>query len=165
MRWREAGGDVAATRFEWDVFALGGDPALADPAKHGRFEGDAFGSPDGLYFDSRGMLWVATDISPTALNRGDYAGLGNNQLLAVDPRDGVFRRFLTGPRGCEITGVTGTPDARTLFVNIQHPGEERGFTTAAAPRRVSNWPDFDPNGRPRSATVAIRRADGGIVGT
>lgn len=163
IRWREAGASVAATRFEWDVFALGGDPAASDPTARGRFRGDAFGAPDGLFFDSRGMLWVATDISPTGLNRGEYARLGNNQLLAVDPREGVFKRFLTGPRGCEITGVTGTPDGRTLFLNVQHPGEGPR-AVPDDPRSVSNWPDFDPSGRPRSATVAIRRIDGGIVG-
>ncbi len=33
------------------------------------------------------------------------------------------KRFLVGPKGCEITGITATPDLKTLFVNIQHPGE------------------------------------------
>lgn len=165
IRWREEGGDVGATRFTWDIFAMGGNPELADPSKKGSFKGDAFGSPDGLWFDSRGILWVCTDVSPTALNRGDYAALGNNQILAVDPRDGSFRRFLTGPRGCEITGLTGTPDGRTFFVNIQHPGEIGGERTDPdQPRRLSNWPDFDPNGRPRSATLVIRRDDGGMIG-
>ena len=123
IRWREDGDDVAATRFRWDIFALGGVPANADPAKRGRFKGDAFGCPDGLWFDRRGVLWVQTDISPTALLRGDFAPLGNNQMLAADPATGELRRFLVGPKGCEITGFTTTPDNRTAFVNIQHPGE------------------------------------------
>jgi secreted PhoX family phosphatase len=72
------------------------------------------------------------------------------------------RRFLVGPRGCEITGITFTPDHRTVFVNIQHPGEGG---SPSNPRSVSNWPDFRPDGRPRDATLAIRRRDGGIVGT
>ena len=42
------------------------------------------------------------------------------------PPAGVFKRFLTGPRGCEITGFHTTPDNRTAFVNIQHPGEVAG---------------------------------------
>jgi len=53
-----------------------------------------------------------------------------------------------------------TPDQRTLFVNIQHPGEN---ATYGNPAFGSNWPDFQ--GRPRSATVAIRRTDGGVIGT
>ena len=165
IRWRETNRDAAATGFGWDVFALAGDPHAADEAKRGRFNGDAFGSPDGLYFDSRGLLWVATDVSPTALNRGDNTAFGNNQLLCVDPRNGVFKRFLTGPAGAEITGVTGTADGRTMFVNIQHPGEGTSANDPANPRRFSNWPDFDPHGRPRSATVVIRRDDGGVIGT
>ena len=166
IRWREDGDDVAATRFRWDIFALGGVPGNADPAKRGRFKGDAFGCPDGLWFDRRGVLWVQTDISPTALLRGDFAPLGNNQVLAADPATGELRRFLVGPKGCEITGFTTTPDNRTAFVNIQHPGENPGeINDPDFPSANSNWPDFDPNGRPRSATVVIRRKDGGEIGT
>ena len=166
IRWREDGDDVAATRFRWDIFALGGVPTNPDPAKRGRFKGDMFACPDGLWFDARGVLWVQTDISPTALLRGEFAPLGNNQLLAADPATGEFRRFLVGPRGCEITGFTTTPDNRTAFVNIQHPGENPGeINDPDKPRANSNWPDFDPNGRPRSATVVIRRKDGGEIGT
>ncbi len=166
IRWREDGDDVAATRFRWDIFALGGVPTNPDPAKRGRFKGDMFACPDGLWFDARGVLWVQTDISPTALLRGEFAPLGNNQLLAADPASGEFRRFLVGPRGCEITGFTTTPDNRTAFVNIQHPGENPGeINDPDKPRANSNWPDFDPNGRPRSATVVIRRKDGGEIGT
>jgi uncharacterized protein len=61
-----------------------------------------------------------------------------------------------------------TPDQETIFVNVQHPGELTNFwgtPTAANPRAVSNWPDFDPAGRPRAATVAIRKIGGGKVGT
>jgi secreted PhoX family phosphatase len=51
-------------------------------------------------------------------------------------------------------------------VNIQHPGESPGARSdPAAPRRFSNWPDFAPDGRPRSATVVIRKRDGGVIGT
>jgi len=166
IRWREDGGDVAATRFRWDVFALGGVADHLDPAKRGRFKGASFGSPDGLWFDRRGVLWVQTDISPSALGKGDYAALGNNQMLAADPATGGFKRFLVGPRGCEITGFTTTPDGRNGFVNIQHPGEVPGdISDPGAPRTNSNWPDFDPNGRPRSSTVLIRKKDGGVIGT
>jgi secreted PhoX family phosphatase len=166
VRWREHADDVAATRFRWDIFALGGVSGNADPAGRGRFAGDAFGCPDGLWFDRRGVLWVQTDVSPRQLNRGDFAPLGNNQMLAADPATGEFKRFLVGPRGCEIAGFTTTPDGRTGFVNIQHPGEVAGGPNdPGKPRANSNWPDFDPNGRPRSATVVIRRRDGDVIGT
>ena len=160
VRWKEEGGNVAATRFRWEVFVRAG------PAGRGGVIGDAFANPDGLWIDSMGMLWVQTDMSASSLGRGDFAPLGNNQMLAVDPASGVFRRFLTGPRGCEITGFHTTPDNRSAFVNIQHPGETPGdFSDPDAPRKLSNWPDYAPDGRPRSATVAIRRKDGGIIGT
>jgi secreted PhoX family phosphatase len=160
LRWREAGDDVAATQFRWEVFVLAG------PEGKNTIKGDAFACPDGLWIDSMGTLWVQTDVSPTALGRGDFAALGNNQMLAVDPEVGVFRRFLTGPRGCEITGFHTTPDNRSAFVNIQHPGETPGDrSNPDNPRSFSNWPDYAADGRPRSATVVIRRKDGGIIGT
>src|SRR4029453_16138990 len=120
----------------------------------GNVRGDAFACPDGLWVDGRGLLWIQTDISPSAQGKGEWARLGNSAMLAADPRTGVVRRFLVGPPGCEVTGATETPDGRTLFVNIQHPGEVPGARSdPKAPRRVSNWPDHNPNGRPRSATV------------
>jgi secreted PhoX family phosphatase len=166
IRWREHGGDAAATRLAWDVFVLCGDPSLVDAGKHGTIKGDVFGSPDGLWFDSRGVLWIQTDVSSTVLNKGEYANLGNNQMLAADPTAGVIRRFLTGPNGCEVTGVITTPDLRTMFVNIQHPGEpatERNHP--ARPTAMSTWPDGAGSGRPRSATIVIRKRDGEIIGT
>lgn len=169
LRWREAGHDAAATTFEWDIFAQCGDSDLSDANKRGNIKGDAYGSPDGLWFDADGRLWVQTDVSTSVLNRGDYAHLGNNQMLVADVVNGETRRFLTGPRGCEITGITATPDQRTLFVNIQHPGETASERSdPAASTAVSNWPagQFKEavGGRPRSATIVITRDDGGIVG-
>ncbi|MCL9999143.1 MAG: PhoX family phosphatase [Erythrobacter sp.] len=152
-----------------------------------------FSSPDGLWFArpqnpsgvGRPLLWIQTDD-------GAFTDRTNNQMLAALPGrvgDGGartitntngttatqatfigtaataanLRRFLTGPIGCEITGVDTTPDGRTLFVGIQHPGENG---TAAAPD--SNWPANQtaaaPGVRPRSAVVAVTRADGGIIG-
>jgi secreted PhoX family phosphatase len=75
-----------------------------------------------------------------------------------------LRRFLVGPVQCEITGIDTTPDGRTLFVGIQHPGEDG---TPAAPS--SHWPDSQAGSagatvRPRSAIVAITKDDGGVIG-
>ena len=50
-------------------FVLCGDPAMAEADKHGTIKGDIFGSPDGLWFDARGVLWIQTDISTSALNK------------------------------------------------------------------------------------------------
>jgi secreted PhoX family phosphatase len=112
------------------------------------------------------VLWIQTDASTSQMHKGELARVGNNQMLACDPATGQTRRFLTGPTGCEITGVTWTPDGRTMFVNVQHPGETPSDRSdPAEPRRFSNWPDYRPDGRPRSSTVVVRRRDGGVIGT
>jgi hypothetical protein len=169
IRWREGStgsGDAAATEFRWMHFALAGDPHAAKPEQRGNIQGDMYGSPDGLAFDRSGLLWIQTDISTSVMNQGDYKSMGNNMMLCADPSTGETKRFLTGPAGCEITGITFTPDQRFLFINIQHPGETASERSdPARPQAVSNWPDGPAGGRPRSATVVIRRKDGGVVGT
>lgn len=166
IRWREAGNDPAGMKFEWDLFAIAGDPQHPDPARHGNIKGDAYGSPDGLWFDDGGLLWIQTDVSASTQNRNHYERLGNNQMLAADIRSGETRRFLTGPSGSEVTGVVTTPDGRTMFVNIQHPGEApKGRNDPKNPKAHSSWPDGAAGGRPRSATLVIRRNDGGIIGS
>jgi secreted PhoX family phosphatase len=157
------------TEFTWDVFLLGGDPTY-DPSVPATQP--IFGSPDGLWVDDSGVLWIQTDISNSSQNlasRG-YDRIGNNAMLAAVPETGEVRRFMTGPRGCEITGVTMTPDGRTMFVNIQHPGEsttfwnsQSGAPTTANPAAVSSWP-FGGGRRPRPATIVVQRADGRRIG-
>ncbi|MGE3536137.1 MAG: PhoX family phosphatase [Candidatus Tectimicrobiota bacterium] len=164
IRWREQDTNPQATRFTWDIFLLCGDPTMAEAEKQGTIRGDVFGSPDGLWFDQRGVLWIQTDVSTSVLNKGDYTHLGNNQMLAADPSTGEVRRFLTGPRGCEITGVVTTPDGKSMFVNIQHPGETASERSDPKnPTAVSAWPDGKD--RPRAATVVIHKTDGGVIGS
>jgi len=165
IRWQEEG-DFDGERFQWNHFVLAGDAANERAEARGNVKGDAFACPDTLAFDARGVLWIGTDISSSRLGQGEMARLGNNQLLACDPASGEVRRFLVGPVGAEITGCSFTPDGSTMFVNVQHPGESPSDRSdPAAPRRHSNWPDFRPDGRPRSATVAVRRNVGGAIGT
>ena len=102
-------------------------------------------------------------MSDGALNAGIYAPFGNNQMLAANPDTGEIRRFLTGPVGCEITGVVTTPDQRTMFVNVQHPGANTSGADFAAGNFSSHWPGGGDT-LPRSATIAIRRLDGGVIG-
>jgi len=158
--------DATSISFAWDVFVLAGDET-----NQGTISGDIYANPDGLMIDDRGVLWVQTDVSSSKLNTDDFAKFGNNQMLAVDPNSGETRRFLTGPIGCEVTGVAMTADLKTMWVNIQHPGEvparlkQRGVKKSAVkPNAASNWPDHQLNGRPRSATVLITKKDGGIIG-
>jgi secreted PhoX family phosphatase len=87
-------------------------------------------------------------------------------MLAADAATGETRRFLVGPTGCEVTGVVMTPDLTTMFVDIQHPGESPSERADPdRPKAASSWPDGPSGGRPRSATIVIRRRDGGIVGS
>jgi len=159
--------DATSTEFEWNVFALAGDEGGESTIK-----GDRYANPDGLMFDSRGVLWLQTDVSASKMNAGKFTQFGNNQMLAVDPQTKETRRFLTGPVGCEITGVVMTPDLTTMWVNIQHPGDvpkalkNQGVKKSPAkPNAASNWPDHQANGRPRSATVVIRKEGGGVIGS
>jgi secreted PhoX family phosphatase len=151
--------------FEWDIFVLCGDPAV--PAHGSTIDGDKFGSPDGIYVAPSGRLWIETDVSTSTINAGDYAGFGNNQMVCADSQTREIRRFLVGPKQCEITGVMVTPDERTMFVGIQHPGETptEAPNDPANPKAFSSWPDGNAGGRPRSSCIVITKDDGGEIGS
>lgn len=165
IKWKEYG-DFDSVNFTWEHFVLAGDPDNPRQEAKGNVKGDRFGSPDGLWFDPRGVMWIQTDAHATNMYQGEYAGLGNNMMLAADPTSGEIRRFLVGPVNCEVTGVTCTPDMRTMFVNIQHPGESpTDRSDPKDPSKYSTWPSGEKGTRPRSATVIIRKDDGGVIGS
>jgi hypothetical protein len=70
-----------------------------------------------------------------------------------------IRRFLVGCRSQEVTGCIATPDNRTLFINLQHPGDD----SESNPVLTSHWSDGG-DARPRSAVVVVTRDDDGVVG-
>ena len=150
VRWRPQGGDHAAPGFAWDLYVVAGNPRVHKGAYAGSdriTRENMFNSPDGLAFDRHGRLWIGTDGSTS--NEGPFKGMGNNQVLVGDVGSGEIRRFLTGPKGAEITGMEWSPDGRTMFVGIQHP--EGRF----------------PDGRgslPRSCVISVWREDGGVIG-
>lgn len=191
IRWREDGNVVTALGFEWDIFVLCGDTVTTkelsdsyDPTDLSGvgYVGDIvdvpdgsadFGAPDGLWFDQFGRLWMQTDQTGDA--SGDWVNIGANIMACADPNTKEIRRFLTSPPHCEVTGVINTPDGKTMFVGIQHPGED---SPASDPTMFSNWPQAQfptnsagdplPNtpglSRPRSAVLVITRVDEGIIG-
>ena len=166
ISWLEASNDAASQAFQWKLFVACGDPILKKTSKKGNIKGDLFACPDGLCFDPQGFLWIGTDMFCDVLNQGDYVNFGNNQLLAADTQTGEIKRFLTGPVNCEITGPVFAPDGRSLFVNIQHPGENPNMRSdPEKPKTFSSWPDGDTGNRPRSATIVIRKNDGGVIGS
>ena len=137
------------------------------PAHGSTIIGDKYGSPDGFYVAPSGRLWIQTDVSTSTIDTGAYAGFGNNQMLCADPTTKETRRFLVGPKQCEITGCFVTPDERTMFVGIQHPGERPDDTPGnpANPKEFSSFPDGPAGGRPRSSLIVITKDDGGKIGT
>ena len=154
VRWTPDGGDHLADGFGWDLFVVAGNPAVHDGDNAGSAnvnKDNMFNSPDGLAFDRNGMLWIQTDGKYS--DSGDFEGQGNNQMLVGDPETGEIRRFLVGPRECEVTGIAWSTDRKTLFAGIQHPGEQGG----------SHFPDGGDTA-PRSCVVAITRDDGGLIG-
>ncbi len=153
-RWWPDGADHTASGFSWDLFVIAGNPTVHDDAYAGSDNVTAdnmFNSPDGIKFDSNGLLWIQTDGNYS--NAEGFAGQGNNQMLAADPETGEIRRFLVGPSECEVTGLAWSPDRRTMFVGIQHPGEDGN----------SHWPEGG-DAVPRSAVIAVRRDDGVVIG-
>lgn len=150
VRWRPAGGDHAAKAFTWDLYVMAGNPAVHKDANAGSKninDGNLFNSPDGMVIDTTGLIWIQTDGNDS--NKGDFAGQGNNQMLAGDPVTGRIERFLTGPKGSEVTGLCWSADRRTMFVGIQHP----------------DAPFPDGEGKlPRSSIIAIKRDDNAHVG-
>ena len=142
------------TKFSWEVFALAGEPEKQKGLKKGSNNITAqnkFNSPDGLKFDKYGRLWIQTDGNYS--DEGDFEGMGNNCMLAADPRSGEIKRFLVGPVACEITGLAFNDDNTIAFVGIQHPGERL------------NKSNFPYGKTPRSSIVMIRKLDGGVIGT
>jgi uncharacterized protein len=165
IKWKETG-DFDAARFTWSHVVMAGDPANARAEAKGNIKGTAYGSPDGLWFDARGVLWIQTDAHATNMYKTEYAVVASNMMLAADVTTGETRRFLVGPVNCEITGVVCTPDMKTMFVNVQHPGESPSDRSDPAnPSKFSTWPSGVAGTRPRSATVVIRKNDGGLIGT
>jgi uncharacterized protein len=158
MRWVEDGSNPTATTFKWAIVLQAGDPSLASANNNlaGNINGDTFSSPDGIDVDPQGRLWVQTDMSVPG-NSGvsgktNVDVFGHNAMYSVDTATGKSSRFLVGPVGCEITGLTYTPDLSTFFINIQHP--------------TGQWPSNVQGSTlpPRSATIVVRRSDGQPVG-
>ncbi len=149
VRWKPTGANHAANTFEWDLYVMAGNPSVYDNAYAGSDnvnEGNMFNSPDGMAFSSDGMLWIQTDGN--FKNDGDFAGMGNNQMLVGNTETGEIARFMTVPFGAEVTGLTWSADKTVAFVGVQHPG--------------GSWPDG--NGNPRSSVVQVWREDGKAFG-
>lgn len=146
IKWKDA--DVhTGTTFEWEVWKLASSTQTTE---------EMFGNPDGLYADQDGRLFIQTDGG-----QGDGDRTICNQLLVGDTSTGEIRRLFTGVEDCEITGIAFTPDRKTMFINVQHPGWDN-FESSLEPQE---FPGIEGPNVPRDCTVVITRKDGGIVGS
>ncbi|SSV49974.1 Tat (twin-arginine translocation) pathway signal sequence domain protein [Acinetobacter nosocomialis] len=181
IRFREADDKTTAETFKWDIYLFGAEASMASNINlSGLTDNNDFSSPDGMWFDPRGVLWIETDDGaytdvtncmmlaalPGQIGDGGAATTSNGQqtITGAKVTDATLRRFLVGPKQCEITGIAMTPDYKAIFINVQHPGED----SASYAKPESNWPatQKDPSNktaRPRSATVVITRKDGGVI--
>lgn len=181
IRFRETADLTTAESFKWDIYLFGAEASMAANINlSGLTDNNDLSSPDGMWFDPRGVLWIQTDDGaytdvtncmmlaalPGQIGDGAKATTSNGTETLVGKKvtDETLRRFLVGPKECEITGVTMTPDYKAIFINVQHPGEDSADYASPS----SNWPATQTNpsnktARPRSATVVITRKDGGVI--
>jgi len=152
------GGDHAASVGTWAIFMAFGKPGT-DPGTvyHPGISANGWlSSPDNCAFDSRGRMWIATDAPATEMADGvwttDLEGAGR----------GLTRCFYQAPSGAEVCGPILSPDDRTLFLAIQHPGQDPGSTFDKPSTR---WPDFKEGMPPRPSVIAIVKKDGSVVGS
>ena len=172
----ETGSDAAASTFKWEIFMLAGNPALGTLVTNvadiktgfdmymAGYKGKipAIGAPDNIAFDSTGLMWIATDGAPSAIGRNDALF----SMPTTGPDRGKLQQFAAVPAGSETCGPCFTPDDTTLFLAVQHPGEDGGLFKPGDPsiNSQSAWPD-GPGTPARPATVAIRHKDGKPIGS
>ncbi|SFK41386.1 PhoX family protein [Falsiroseomonas stagni] len=152
--------DHAATEARWEVFIAAGKPGVDPGTQYHRATSDQgwLSCPDNIAFDSKGRAWIATDGAP------EFAGIADG-IWAADTSGhgrGLTRCFYQAPTGAEVCGPCFTPDDRTLFLAIQHPGEDTGSTYENPSTR---WPDFEAGRPPRPSVIAIVKRDGGEIGS
>ncbi|GEK15352.1 PhoX family protein [Aliivibrio fischeri] len=152
VRWAPTNANHVSDTFQWDLYVIAGNPTVHKDSLYAGSDNinkdNMFNSPDGIGFDKAGRLWIQTDGNYS--NKGDFAGQGNNQMLCGDPNTGEIRRFLTGPIGCEITGLTFSEDQKTMFVGVQHPS--------------GHFPQGG-NSKPRSTIVMVTKDNGSVIGS
>jgi len=142
LKVEETNGAFDAMTFKASTYLAGG-------------EENGFSCPDNLAFDLSGNLWMTTDMSGDSMNKADkpYMPFKNNSLFVI-PRygedAGKITRVASAPRDAELTGPWFAPDGKTLFLSVQHPGEQ----TKDLNKPTSLWP-FDEDRIPKPSVVAI----------
>ncbi len=136
----EKNGDPLSLDFEASTFLMGG-------------KNTGFASPDNLAFDNSGNLWMVTDMTGDLLGKDPYTPFGNNGLFKIPltgPNAGSVIQMGSAPKEAEFTGPSFSPDFKTLFLSVQHPGEK----SKSLQELTSHWPQGGDS-IPSSAVVAI----------
>jgi secreted PhoX family phosphatase len=151
--------DHAATHFKWDVFLLAGNPAKAEDKAKFNPQTSADGwfiCPDNIAFDPKGRIWIASDgANDVGIADGLYAADTDGEGRALT------KMFFACPTGAEMCGPCFTPDGKTLFVAVQHPGEN----SETLDKLTTRWPDFGADSLPRPTVMVITKDDGGEIGS
>ncbi|WP_338753217.1 PhoX family protein [Bacillus sp. FJAT-52991] len=140
-RFIEDNDDLGSLTFDFEIFACGGRQS-------------GFSAPDNLTFDSSGNLWTVTDISSSSVNKGVFTTFKNNGIFVIPTmgdKQGDAFQFASAPVEAELTGPCFTDDEKTLFLAVQHPGEE----TKDIKKPTSMWPHRKGDNQPRPSVVAI----------
>ncbi|WP_105033068.1 PhoX family protein [Arthrobacter ruber] len=157
----EAGGNATGTRFTWNLLLVCGDPARNPATYFGGYPKDKvspISCPDNVAFDSEGNLWISTDGQPSTIGFND--GLFKVQLEGAER--GRVEQFLAVPRDAETCGPVIHDQDGTVFVAVQHPGEDGKWGA-----QNSLFPDYVPAGAvpgkgeaalPRPSVVQVFRA-------
>ncbi|MEL7449927.1 MAG: PhoX family phosphatase [Pseudomonadota bacterium] len=134
---------VRGRRFSWDIYLL---------ASSTRETEGVFTDPDAAYADPFGRLFIGTD-------GGQPDGLQDQlTVLDVTADSPSPQRLFVGVNSDEITGWATTPDYKTAWTNMQHPGDGDPAAT--------NFPAAtDGFTVPRDCTIVITKKDGGIIGS
>lgn len=158
--------DHGALKYQWRILLKGGDPA--NPAHRAAYHPDTssngwLASPDNCAFDPRGRLWIATDQGTKWKATGIADGIYACDLAG--PGRALTKHFFRVPIGAEMCGPAFTPDGRTLFVAVQHPGADGAELDQNFDNPMTRWPDFQDGMPPRPSVVAITKQDGGEIGS
>jgi secreted PhoX family phosphatase len=143
LKITEKDGRYDALEFESEALIVGG-------------EENGFSCPDNLVFDYSGNLWFTSDISGSSMNRPDkpYMAFKNNGLFVMirhGEKAGKVIQIASAPTDAEFTGPWFSPDYKTLFLSVQHPGEN----SLSLEQLTSHWP-FDEDGIPKPSVVCIQ---------
>ena len=136
----EKDGKHDAVEFDYDTLISGGVST-------------GFSCPDNLLFDKAGNLWFTSDITGSKMNKDpEYIPFKNNGLFVLI-RNGIqageIIQIASAPIDAEFTGPCFSPDGKTLFLSVQHPGEK----SRSKNNLTSLWPKKKDG--PKSSVITI----------